>query len=1758
MKKRFLTSLFLILALLLATFRPMALASPSHILHPAFIAPTSAGEPSASSAGHPLLAEEGPSIHLRVGSFDPLSGEPIAPAGLRRWLAAGQPGLRLVQFSGPIRDAWYQAMLQAGLEVVTYIPDYAYLVWGDDAAVGKLRSMVPLRWTGIYQPYYALHPALADPEELPPEVDVIVQVYDRADAEKTIQAVLGAARNVFRRPYSVLVYRNIGVRVPSSRLFELASLPEVVNVEPYSPPVLLDEVQGQIMAGNLNGAGTQPSGPGYLAWLQSLGFSVNPDDYPIIDITDDGIDDGDTTPLHPDFYVFGNTSNPDRLVYNYNWTSDPLADGGGGHGNINASIAVGYNNLTDFPYEDSDGYNYGLGINPFGRVAGSKVFNNFTSWDTAASPTDLITNTYTLGGRISSNSWGYTYSGGDYNSDCQEYDARVRDALPATPGNQEITVVFAAGNSGPSSNTVSPPGTAKNVISVGAAENYRPTWTDGCDIGPTGADNAQDIIHFSSRGPCDDQRVKPDIVAPGTHIQGAASQSPNYNGNGVCDMYQPPGQTLYAASSGTSHSTPAIAGAASLIYYWYRTRWGNGQDPSPAMVKAYMLSATRYLTGTGAGDSLPSNSQGFGETLLGMAFDDTARIVVDQTPILGDSGQVYELRGTVTDPTQPFRVTLAWSDPPGPTVGNAYINNLDLEVEIGGQLYRGNVFSGPTSVPGGSADPRNNVESVFLPPGQSGMFLVRVRATNIAGDGIPGNGDPTDQDSALVVYNGMEAIGYLDGVVYDGTWGGGLSDATVRAVTGTVAYTTTTAASGYYTMTVAPDIYTVSAWKYGYTMQTITNVTVPSDTVVTLSFTLTQTSIYSLTGQVTDAATGAPLSATVSVYGPFGDLIARTNTPQLTGLYAFSLYGGPYTVTAQARLHQPGVAFVNLTGNTVQDFPLPATTTDGILWGYITSLETGNPVSGATIQVTPGLTGTQSGSDGYYELQLPSGIPYTVTVSAPLYSTVQETGVVLPQSNLLRKDYPLPTAHMVLLPPEGLSTTLRIGQQVTHTMTVSNTGSGGLDFLIREARGAVLPGGGPDPFGYTYQDSRSADGPTYEWIDATDGTPLNLTDDAEANVTLPFPFTFYGVSSTATRVGNNGGILFNATTGDLGAANGNLGTTTSNNLIVPFWDDIDSDTGNVYYKTVGTAPNRRFVIEWYDRPHFIGGGNATFELIFYEGTNNIKFQYQDVVFGDSYYDYGASATVGIRGSGNNYLQYSYNQPVLSDGLAICFQYPGSPPCDPVDIPWLSVDPVSGTVATGDTLPVAVRFDATPLTETGVYTGFLLFYTNDPEAQPYASYPVTLTVLPPLPELSIAKSASAEQVEVGLPLVYTVTVTNDGGGPATDVRITDTVPVNTLFAWASDGGTLIGNEVVWSGLTVPARSSLSVSFGVTVTCVPSGTPIVNDNYHLTALDWPTPTFGLPVTVTAVAEGVSADFSFTPSLVLVNRPVSFTNLSRNATAYWWDFGDGVTSTAASPSHTYNLAGDYTVVLTATSLCSVDVASRTLSVEDYRVVMDPAASVLGGDPGQAVIHTLWVTNTGTLPDTYQVTRSGGSWATTIFPTSLALGVGEGEPVTVTVTVPAGAAGGAWDRTTVTVRSGSDPRTPAASASAVLTTTANFVYGVAMSALTPPQRAYPGEVVTYALRVTNTSNAADTVQFSRQNPGWPTALSAASLTIARGGWRTVVVTVTVPLTAGDEEQDNAVIVAQGSGGPAQVTLTTTAVWRRVYLPLVTRNFGP
>ena len=137
------------------------------------------------------------------------------------------------------------------------------------------------------------------------------------------------------------------------------------------------------------------------------------------------------------------------------------------------------------------------------------------------------------------------------------------------------------------------------------------------------------------------------------------------------------------------------------------------------------------------------------------------------------------------------------------------------------------------------------------------------------------------------------------------------------------------------------------------------------------------------------------------------------------------------------------------------------------------------------------------------------------------------------------------------------------------------------------------------------------------------------------------------------------------------------------------------------------APNRQVVVEWYNRPHYSNIGSATFEMILFEN-GNIQYQYLDTDFGNASYNFGASATAGIRGvDAANSLQYSYDQPILNAGLSFCFVKPGNPPCNALDVPWLTVSPTSTVGLTGtppSSQQLTVGFNSASLPMPGTYHG----------------------------------------------------------------------------------------------------------------------------------------------------------------------------------------------------------------------------------------------------------------------------------------------------------------------------------------------------------------------------------------------------------------------------------------------------------------------
>ncbi len=693
--------------------------------------------------------------------------------------------LHLVQFAGPVQTHWRDDLLAAGAKIISYIPENTYMVYGDADCLAQVQGLAAaaphVQWEGAYLDNYKIHPRArtvddqGNPRAIGTDLFDIQLVADDAANAATLQLLDRLKLEPFERKDRVLHYLDLVVRLNPTDLALVAAQPEVVSILPFFPRQKFCERQDQIVAGNLTG--NVPTGPGYLAWLASVGFTQAQFTNFIVDVSDSGIDNGSTAPNHFGLHTGGDFNSASRVLYNrLEGTPNPgsTLQGCDGHGNLNATIIAGYDDFAGFPFADTNGFHYGLGVCPFVGVGSSVIFD--PDYYTYPNLTNVQSDAYQNGARVSNNSFGASKSAGIYDAEAQAYDVLVRDAQPAgsshaTTGNQGMVIVFAAGNDGSAAQTIDSPGSAKNVITVGAAENVQAFGgPDGSTIGDNLADSANDVVYFSSEGPCMDGRAKPDLVAPGTHVSGGVFQAEydltNYpdgiagecfNGTGVSGgpdgAYWPLNQQFYAASSGTSHSTPCVAGGCALVLQYFFNNFSI--LPSPAMTKAVLLNSARYLTGDYADDTLPSVSQGMGEMNLGMAFDGVPRILRDQLPvdIFTNSGQVRTFYGAVANTNNPLRVTLAWTDAPGSTSGNAYNNNLDLTVSVGGNTYKGNVFNGAFSTTGGSADVKNNVESVFLQPGVSGNCTVTVTAASINSVGVPNSSNALKQDFALVVYN---------------------------------------------------------------------------------------------------------------------------------------------------------------------------------------------------------------------------------------------------------------------------------------------------------------------------------------------------------------------------------------------------------------------------------------------------------------------------------------------------------------------------------------------------------------------------------------------------------------------------------------------------------------------------------------------------------------------------------------------------------------------------------------------------------------------------------------------------------------------------------------------------------------------------------------------------------------------------------------------------------------------------------------------
>jgi subtilisin family serine protease len=657
-------------------------------------------------------------------------------AGLAQGLASQAPasGLFLIQLDGALTPAWQAELRSLGVELLKYVPDDAFITKFNNVPPGKVRALSYVRWLGPYRSDHKIHPRLAATARAKPQTNMVVAISVLISPQAT-PAEIAEVRSLF----STVVHESrlrqgtvLRGALPPGSLDALAESNSVLWIERAPRRKLVDEAAAKLVGGD-DGKTATPT------VTQQLGFGGAG---VTVCVADTGLDTGNTNTMHPDLK---------GRVTGFQYYGTNITDGsdGYGHGTHCAGIAAG-NAATGETDPDSGAF-YGLGVASDANLFIERIFDDDANEaDPFPSDSMLTGDAVRHGAVIGSNSWGNDVQG-EYDTDAAQFDELVRDADPSTPGDQPYILEFSSGNAGPDTQTVGSPATGKNVIATGASENVPGTLAETYGLYADGADTMAD---FSSRGPCEDGRIKPDLVAPGTWIASAASSAAPDEASiawTAIDGY-------YVYMGGTSMSGPHAAGAAAVFVQYYKSTHTN-TTPSPALVKAALINSANELDELNGGPGpIPNNDEGWGRiTLTNIIFTNIATAsryyeYVDQTTLL-TNGEVYVHHTLVQNSDQPLKITLAYTDVAGfPGAIPALVNDLDLEVAgPDGTLYRGNQFAGGDSAPNApSPDNLNNVEAVHLTQPAPGDYLVRVRARHVVQDARLDTA-AIDQDFALVI-----------------------------------------------------------------------------------------------------------------------------------------------------------------------------------------------------------------------------------------------------------------------------------------------------------------------------------------------------------------------------------------------------------------------------------------------------------------------------------------------------------------------------------------------------------------------------------------------------------------------------------------------------------------------------------------------------------------------------------------------------------------------------------------------------------------------------------------------------------------------------------------------------------------------------------------------------------------------------------------------------------------------------------------------
>ena len=645
-----------------------------------------------------------------------------------------KPNFYLIRLSGPLMEEWRNQLSSAGVELLEYIPKNSYTSRLKPEQIQTVRSFPFVASVRLYReedtgPVFAM-PGREVSFEAAPGLAKGIRTYDlRLHLAEDLPVVLDKLRDL-----GVNVAGSSGRKVriylleADQRADEIIAMPEIAAMEEYLPPKLHNDVARRLMG--LEGSTNHGVDPNFK--LSGEGQ--------IAGVADTGLDE-----FHPDFRG--------RIVGLVALGRPGDASDPHGHGTHVAGSVLGSGAASRDKFR---------GLAPKAKLFFQSLLDaNGGLGGLPLNLADLFEEAYQAGARVHNNSWGAdTRSMYNFNSiEVDEFVANRRDML----------IVISAGNEGDASQplnsqkgfvdwlSIGSPATCKNALTVGASRSsrtrggianltYGQVWPNNFPDPPIADEkisgNPEALAAFSSRGPCDDRRIKPDLVAPGTDILSTkSSRAPLRNFWGSY-----PANGKYAYMGGTSMSAPLVSGCAVLVREYYIKE--RNHHPSAALLKATLINGTRPLSALDALADFaftPNFHQGFGAiylptTLPNAAYPTMKLEFIDnwQDPAnqFDRTGQRVRCRFSISG-GEWLRITMAYTDLPARATQNNL--NLFLQHSQSGQKWIGNAQL-PMSLR--IPDPDNNVEVIRLENPPAGDYLIQISATNL----LKG-----PQDFALVV-----------------------------------------------------------------------------------------------------------------------------------------------------------------------------------------------------------------------------------------------------------------------------------------------------------------------------------------------------------------------------------------------------------------------------------------------------------------------------------------------------------------------------------------------------------------------------------------------------------------------------------------------------------------------------------------------------------------------------------------------------------------------------------------------------------------------------------------------------------------------------------------------------------------------------------------------------------------------------------------------------------------------------------------------